>query len=574
MIDFKQQIASALEKAIALPEMTSEKILALLENPPNPDLGDFAFPCFKLAALLKKAPQHIAVELAAKFGKIAGISRFEVAGAYVNFFVEKQALAEQVVERILKEKSKYGFGALGKQKRLMVEYSAPNTNKPLHVGHLRNDSLGMALSNILGANSFKVIRANLVNDRGIHICKSMLAYQKFGKGKTPKTARQKSDHFVGDYYVLFSKKEKENPGLVEEAQKLLVLWEQRDKKTLALWKKMNSWAVNGMKQTYKEFGSRFDAWFFESKFFDKAKPLIDLGLQKGVFKKDETGAIVADLEQFGLGKKTVLRADGTAIYLTNDLALTKHKFEAFRLDAAYWVVAVEQQLYFQQLFKILELLGFEWAKNCKHVSYEMVHLPEGKMKSREGKVVDANELLSAAKNSAIAELKKRYSLKPAELKKRARQIALSAIKFHLLKIDAGKTMVFDLNKAILFEGETGPFVQYSFARAKSILRKAGKTKASKQLDFRVLVEPQEKEVIKLLAAYPEIVPGCLRQLSVHSLCQFLLDLASAFNLFYHDLPVLKAEPKLRDARLALVEATAIVLSNGLHLLNIDAIDRM
>jgi arginyl-tRNA synthetase len=400
----------------------------------------------------------------------------------------------------------------------------------------------------------------------------MLAFSKWGKGKNPKKAKQKSDHFVGDYYVLFSQKEKGNPELLTEAQELLKKWETHDKKTLALWKKMNSWAIGGMKQTYKLFGSKFDYWFFESQFFDKAKQVIDLGLGKNVFSRDETGAIIADLEQYDLGKKAVLRADGTAIYLTNDLALTKYKFEKFGLDEAYWVVAVEQNHYFQQLFKIFELLGFGWAKHCHHLSYEMVNLPEGKMKSREGKVVDADELIAAAQKAAVVELNNRYKLNARELKKRSLEIALAAVKFHLLRVDAGKTLTFDLQKAILFEGETGPFVQYSFARAKSILRKAKIKKSI--LDYSGLTAVQEKELLKLLASYPIVVSDCLRQLSAHSLCQYLLELASSFNAFYHEVPVLKAEESLVAQRLALVEATAIVLANGLRLLNIAAVERM
>lgn len=569
MIDFREAIAGLLKKALPAKALPKEGIKSLIEIPPDKRLGDYALPCFKLSPVLKKEPTEIAKELINKITLPKEIKEAKIAGAYINFFVNADMLAEDAIGIILKEKNNYGKNKNGKGKKVMVEYSAPNTNKPLHIGHLRNDSIGMSISNILEVNGFSVIRANLYSDRGIHICKSMLAYKKWGKGKKPKG---KPDKFVGDFYVIYANREKDNPKLKEELPEMLRKWEDNDKETRALWKKMNSWAIAGMKKTYKEFGSRFDVEFRESAFYDKAKAVIGLGLRKGIFKKDKDGAIYADLENRGLPKKIVVRADGTSIYITNDLALTKYKFEKYKLDRALWVVGSEQNLYFKQLFKIFKLLGFKWAGKCKHLSYGMVFLPEGRLKSREGRVIDADELIEMVENLAKKELKKRYKLGKKELENRAKKISLGAIKFYMLRIEPVKNIFFDTQKAVSFEGDTGPYLQYTYARARSILRKAGKS--GKKYDASLLKAAVETELIKLLSQYPEIIVKSSESLQPSILCQYLLDLCSAFNLFYHTHPVLKAESDVRNARLKLVEATAITIKNGLGLLGIEAIERM
>jgi len=568
----KKEIASALEKALS-GKTKREEIEALLEIPPSPDLGDLAFPCFKLASILKKAPQHISQQLES-MELPKGVEKAEALGPYLNFFLAKEGIAKQAIEAVLKERGKYGKSKAGKGQKVMVEYSAPNSNKPLHLGHLRNNSIGMAVSNILESSGHKVVRANLVNDRGIHICKSMLAYKQFGNGSTPKSSKKKPDHFVGDYYVMFNRKVKEEPGLEQQAYEMLQKWEKKEKATMALWKKMTDWAVSGFKETYKEFGSMFDAWFFESQLYDKALPLIKLGKKKGLFKENEDGALVAELEKHGLPNKTVLRADGTSIYITNDLALTKHKFEGFKLRKAFWVVGNEQDLYLKQLFKIFELLGFSWAKECRHLSHGMVFLPSGKLKSREGKVVDADEIIAEMEGLAEEEIKKRGEKLPKkELARRSRAIGLAAIKFHMLKVAVQKDLLFNPEESISFEGETGPYIQYTHARAKSILRKAKKHK--KPSSFEQLSSPEEQALSKLLSSYPAAVSKALEHLSPHVLCQFLIETAESFNSFYHKQPVLKAKDKETKAqRLALVEATAQVLKNGLELLDIEAIEKM
>ncbi|MBN2067520.1 MAG: arginine--tRNA ligase [Candidatus Diapherotrites archaeon] len=573
MPGFREEIAKVI--SLSLKErLKQDEVLALLESPPSAEMGDIAFPCFKLAALFKKSPAEIAKHLSQDVKLPASVEKAEAAGPYLNFFLQKESIAKQAISRILKEGASYGkLKANGK--RVMVEYSAPNTNKPLHLGHLRNDSIGMAVCKLLEAAGCKVIKANLVNDRGIHICKSMLAYRLFGKGKTPARAGLKPDHFVGKYYVLYNKKAAEKPELEMQAYEMLTLWEAKDRKTIALWKKMNEWVLKGFKETYKNFGSSFDHWFFESEFYDRAKPLVELGKQKGFFSVNDEGALLARLENYGLPDKTVSRADGTSIYITNDLALTRHKFEHFMLDESIWVVGSEQNLYFKQLFKIFELLGFAWAGKCRHLSYGMVFLPSGKLKSREGIVVDADNIIAEVNCLASKEVLKRHKkIKKTELSNRARAVGLAAIKFYMLKTAAQKDLHFRPRESISFEGETGPYIQYTYARAKSILRKAKKTSLQNLL-FTQLQSDEAKNLIKLLAQFPEAVQKSADSLSPHILCQLLIETAEAFNTFYHRHPVMQAESvELKKERLALVQATAQVLKNGLALLNIEAIERM
>lgn len=573
MAGFKDLVVKALGKALPS-KIKKEQISKSIETPPDRKLGDFAFPCFSLAPLLKKSPQDIATELKEKIELPKGIERVEAKGPYLNFFVSKKGLAKDTISNILSKKDKYGSNTLRKGDRVLVEYSSPNTNKPLHIGHTRNDSMGMAVSKILENAGAKVIKANLLNDRGVHICQSMLAYMRWSSRETPKIAGIKGDRFVGQFYTMFAKKAKEDSDFKEQAQLYLQKWEAGDKEIRSLWKKMTGWALEGFKQTYKEFGSEFDVWFRESEFYNKAKPIIDEGIKKKIFKENEQGALVADLEsgKEGIPNKTVLRPDGTSIYITNDLALTKHKFQKYRPDQAIWVVASEQNLYFRQLFKIFELLGYKWAGKCKHLAYGMVFLPEGRLKSREGRIIEADELIGKMKALARKELEKRHKLPKHVLELRASTIALAAIKFFMLKIDSSKDMVFDMKKAVSFEGETGPYVQYTYARARSILRKHNKNHASP--DYSLMGSEQEHRLVSLLAGFPSVVEQSTKTLSPHTICHCLISLSEAFNSFYHSFPVLEAESGLREARIELVEAVSQTIKNGLALLNIGVLEEM
>ncbi|MFH1256650.1 MAG: arginine--tRNA ligase [Candidatus Diapherotrites archaeon] len=572
MSEVNKAIAKALAKAIAAEGVKEENVLALLEKPPNPELGDFAFPCFKLAAQLKKAPQQIAAELHEKMAKISGVERIETAGAYLNFFVEKGFAAKKIIPKITGEKQKFGLSKEGRGKKALIEFCSPNANKPLHLGHLRNICLGESIARLYEAKGFKVPRTQVVNDRGIHITKTMLAFKLFGKGKTPQKEKKKPDHFVGDYYVKYNKEAAKNTGMEMQAQELLRKWEKKEKEAVALWKKITKWVLEGFNETYKELNVKFDKTFFESQLYEKGRKIVNEGVKKGVFKKKE-GAVIVELEEFGLPNKILLRSDGTSLYMTQDLFLAKKKFEEFKFQQSIYVVGSEQNLYFRQLFKTLELLGFKWANRLRHLSYGMVNLPSGKMKSREGTVVDADNLLAELRQLAEKELKKRYKLDKKELEKRKNAISLAAVKFYLLKTDAAKDMLFNPEESISFEGETGPYVLYSYARAKSIKRKARETYL-KKIKFDMLKEDSEKKLVLKLAEYENALGDSFRNLSPHTLCHYLLELASAFNSFYHELPVLKAEKDVMPARLELVEATAHVLKNGLNVLGIEVLEKM
>lgn len=572
MQDSKEIVAGVLEKAIGLKEFGKKEILAMLETPPQPELGDIAFPVYRLAGAFKKDPKEIALDIAGKIEFVKQVKQVRTEGAYLNFYLNKETIAKKLLPQILGQKDRFSKNSSIAAKKILIEYSQPNTNKPLHIGHLRNNAVAMSVSLLLEKSSAKVKRVDLFNDRGIHICQSMLAYKKWGEKKTPQSEKMKSDHFVGKFYVLYHEKEKELPDLKKELSELLLKWEKGDKEVLALWKKMNKWATDGFKQTYTVFGSKFDKRFEESVIFKKAKPVIELGLKKGVFERDETGAVIANLEKFGLGKKTVIRADGTSIYLTQDLALANEKYKYFKFDKSVYVVASEQRTYFLQLFKILELLGYPWAFKLFHLSYGLVNLPEGKLKSREGKIVDADTLIEDLSVLAEKEITKRYkNLSAKETNKRSREIALGAIKFYMLKTDCLKNILFDPSKAISFEGDSGPYVMYSFARAKSILRKE---KEPKKFDAALLEDETEKQVITLLNNYKEVVEQSARDFAPHRLCGFLLELSGAFNSFYHKVPVLKAEKEQKKARLVLVKAVSMVLEDGLKLLNIVALEKM
>lgn len=551
----KEIIAKLVAKQV---DLKKEDVENLIEIPPDSKLGDFSFPCFSLARVLKKSPQQIASELASKIKPEKEIEKIQAAGAYINFFIDKKYLATSV----LKIDKKFGRSSI--KEKVMVEYETPNTNKPLHVGHLRNSSIGMSVSNILEFLGNKVIRADLFNDRGVHICKSMYALEFLSKKKAPD---EKSDHFVGDLYVLFNKKARENPELEKKALGMLQKWEAGDKKTLASWKKIDKWATEGIKETDRVFGNKFDVYFRESDFYKKAKPVIDKAVAKGFVKEKEEG-FVADLEP-ELPNKVILRKDGTSIYITNDLALVPHKFEKYKIDKSFWVVGNEQDLYFKQLFKIFEKIGYPWVKNCRHISYGMVNLPEGKMKSREGKVVDADDLIQETSKLAREELEKRYKLSKSELDRRSLKIALAAIKYTLIKIDSSKDMTFDPNEAISFEGDTGPYLQYSYARASSILKKAGKKKGKIQIKS---IEPAEFELIKKLLAFPGIVQQAYSHLSPHLISNYSFQLAQSFNEFYHACPVIKSEQEA--FRLELVKKFRIVIKASLNLLGIDVLEEM
>jgi len=573
----KQKIISLLTKATNLPK---EQVINLLETPPSSDLGDFSFPCFILSNpkdsdsmwknvekdfFTKKNPAEIASHLKDKLTSKKlpkEIEKIETKGPYLNFFINKQTLAEEVI----KIGDNYGKGKI--REKVTIEFPGPNTNKPLHLGHLRNMSIGESVSRILEFSGNKVIRVNINNDRGIHICKSMLAYQKWGKNKEP---NKKSDHFVGDFYVLYNEKLKQYPELEKEVRELLRKWENKDKETIKLWKKMNKWAFDGFNETYKKFGIKIDKEFYESETYELGKQIVKNELKKGVFEEKSDGAVIINLKNQGLGEKVLLRSDGTTVYITQDLYLAELRHNEFKPDSMIYVVGNEQDYHFQILQAILKKLNLTYADKVFHLSHGMVNLPEGKMKSREGTKVDADDLISEMQKFAKKGLEKRTKLNKKQLEERSLKIALSAIKYFLLKVDVEKNMIFNPKESLDFEGNTGPYLQYSYARASSIIKKA-KSKSSKTKIPELT--KSEMQLIKLISLFPDKVQTASKHLSPHVIATYSYDLAKSFNEFYHNCPVIKAKPEQKAFRLKLVDTFRKTLKNSLYLLGIEVMDEM
>ncbi len=481
-------------------------------------------------------------------------------------------------------------------KTIMVEFSSPNTNKPLHLGHVRNNLLGWSVSRLLEANGHKVLKVNLVNDRGIHICKSMLAWLKTAEGATPETSGKKGDHLVGDCYVAFNdiyKKEVEelvaggmskedaekNAPSLKEAQEMLLKWEQGDPEVRALWEKMNSWVYQGFDKTYSDLGISFDRIYYESQTYLLGKALVQKGLDMGIFERHDDGSVWCDLTADGLDKKLLLRSDGTSVYMTQDLGTAERRFEEYSLDELIYVVGNEQNYHFQVLKLILKKLGFDWSDSIYHLSYGMVELPEGKMKSREGTVVDADDLLEKMYNTAketSLELGKLDDMTPEEQDELFRMLSLGALKYFIIKVDPRKTMLFDPKESIDFNGNTGPFIQYTHARIKSILRKAG----AQGIDWaaapeNVELNPKEVRIVKILNNFPNKIAEAGQAHSPAVVANYAYELAKEFNQYYHDTPILREEDKaVLVFRLRLIELIARVLTKAMDILGIRLPERM
>lgn len=549
---------------------TDVNIDALIEVPKDIENGDFAFPCFLLAKEAKMSPHEIANKLMQEIGdKEKTFENIEVAGPYINFFLDRYLLADKLISEIEEKKDTFGFNERGAKKNLMIEFPSPNTNKPLHLGHLRNMAIGESVSKIAEANGFRVIRANLNNDRGVHICKSMLAYEKWGKGETPELKNKKSDHFVGDYYIKFSKEAKKNEKLEEEAQEMLKKWEEGDQQVVSLWEKMRKWALDGFKETYNIFGVKIDKEYFESDIYKEGKNIILRGRIKGVFKKRDDGAVIINLEDEKLGEKVLLRPDGTSIYITQDLYLAKKKFKDFDLDESIYVTGNEQEYHFNVLFSILEKLGIASKDKLKHLSYGMVLLPEGKMKSREGTVVDADDLIIKLHKMVKTGLKKRHKLNESVLEERSLKIALAALKYFLLKVDTKRNMTFNPKDSISFEGDTGPYIQYSYARASSILRKV---ESIPELQIPEKMEDKERELLISLNDFKETILNAYNSMNPSLISNYAFRLAKTFSEFYHECPVIDSTSKA--FRLHLIDAFRQVLKNAVNLLGIDVVEEM
>ncbi|MBI3291059.1 arginine--tRNA ligase [Candidatus Falkowbacteria bacterium] len=547
-----------------------------IEYPPESKLGDYSVPCFLLAKKLKQNPAEVAKKLSKEIKPAGLIKNIVAVGPYVNFFVDAKEFSKLVLLEIFRDKQSYGRAKIGKGKKVMVEYFSPNTNKPLTIGHVRNIALGQSIAGILKFTGHKVVQSTLYNDRGIAIAKAILGYQKWGGGKTPRLTGEKPDHFVGKFYVKFAQEEKKDPNLEQEAKRVLQAWENDERKVKVVWERLMSWVLEGFKQTLKKLGvASFDEEYYESEFYSQGKEMVEKGLKKGVFVKNSEGVALAPLEKYGLPDKIVLRPDDTSLYVTQDLYLAFLK-NKYKMDTSVYVVGSEQDLYFKQLFKILELLGFASAKNYYHLSYGMVRLPSGKIKSREGLAegTGADEIISQLEELAKKEIKERdKNILEKELNKRAEQIAIAALKFYILAVNPKTTMVFEPQKSIAFTGRTGPYLMYVYARINSIFEKA-KTKLSAKTDFSVLENELEFELIRLLSRFPRTVAESAKNFNPSDLANYLYELAKSFSLFYETLPVLKADERLKKARLFLISDVQTVLGIGLDLLGIGALKKM
>ena len=555
--------------------------------PPNTNMGHFAVGCFPLAKQFRKSPAEIAGKIVDNIQPDDVIVKVDASGPYINLEIAGEVLFGEVCTYIISRDIAYGSGDMGRGKRAMVEYLAPNTNKPLHLGHLRNGALGMAVSNMFEATGHWVVKANLVNDRGVHICKSMLAWQRWGGGTTPEYEKEKGDHFVGKYYVRYAQEAEKDATLEDKIQQLLKKWEADDPETIALWKMMNGWVYDGFDQTYRRFGLKFDAFYYESDTYKLGKDIIQQGLEKKVFSIDPSGNTVFFLpeEEFSrdkngeLKKVTVLRADDTSLYISQDIGTAILKITDHNLDYSIYVVGSEQEYHFKCLFAILKALGYEWAGNCYHLSYGMVYLPEGKMKSREGKIVDADDLITTMITLAEAEIRRRdpeARLSNEEVKNRAEKIGVGAIKFYLLRVRPTQSINFDPAESISFDGFTGPYCQYAYARICGILEKAkNRQRTLQDPDFSLLGNTEEVYLLQKLIEFPREVQSAVEDLNPSKIAGYVFNTAKAFNQFYNKHPVLKAEnEQFVNARLALINATAVVLRNGLGLLGVEVLENM
>ena len=539
--------------------------------------GDYTLVVFPLLRISRKAPAATAQEIGEWLtANCPEISSFNAVQGFLNLCLSNIYWREVLEEEVTSDP---GFGTLPSTgRRVMVEFSSPNTNKPLHLGHIRNNLLGAGVSELLKAAGDDVIKATLVNDRGVHICKSMYAWEKLFDGATPESTGIKGDHLVGDCYVAYAKLEKEHPEVIDDVHQMLIKWEEGDPQVRALWEKMNGWVFDGFEQTYKALGISFDRTYYEHDTYLLGKELVQKGLDMGVFVRDPDGSVWCDLTSDGLDRKLLLRSDGTSVYMTQDLGTAERRFSEYKLDSHVYVVGDEQNYHFQVLKLVLRKLGFEWADQIFHLSYGMVELPEGKMKSREGTVVDADDLIEKMYQEAKAtseESGKLEGIADEEKERLYRMIGLGALKYFILKVDPKKKMLFNPKESIDFNGNTGPFIQYTHARICSILRKASESGIQAGIAPDAVLSPKEIRLVKLIATYPQKVGEAAAAYSPALIANFAYDLAKEFNQYYHETPVLK-EPDgvLLSMRLALIGTLASTLRKAMGILGIQLPERM
>ena len=575
--------------------------------------GNLTLVVFPFVKAAKKSPEQTAQEIGEYLvANCAAISKFNVVKGFLNLSIGDGAWLELL--KAIDQDDRFGMKSANEDSPLvMIEYSSPNTNKPLHLGHVRNNLLGWSLAQIMEANGNKVVKTNIVNDRGIHICKSMLAWLKYGNGETPESSGKKGDHLIGDYYVAFDKhyreeikelvaqgmdeeKAKQEAPLIKEAHEMLVKWEQNDPEVRALWEKMNNWVYAGFDETYKKMGVSFDKIYYESQTYLKGKAKVEEGLAKGLFERHEDGSVWADLTNEGLDQKLLLRSDGTSVYMTQDIGTAEMRFQDYPIDKMIYVVGNEQNYHFQVLSILLDRLGFKWGKELTHFSYGMVELPNGKMKSREGTVVDADDLMALMVEDAYKtsmELGKFDDMTEEERREIARIVGMGALKYFILKVDARKNMLFNPEESIDFNGNTGPFIQYTYARIRSILRKAqtidhlpltiDHSAAQKEVDanngqwsmVNGQLNDKEIELIQKMSEFGAAVEQAGKDYSPSGIANYCYELTKVFNQFYHDYSILNEPDEQKKAvRLMLAKNVAKIIKNAMGLLGIEVPERM
>ena len=564
--------------------------------------GNLTLVVFPFVKISRKKPEDTAQEIGQYLqDKCSAVASFNVVKGFLNLVIAQSAWLQLLAD--IDANPKYGEKKADDNSPLvMIEYSSPNTNKPLHLGHVRNNLLGWSLAKIMEANGNKVVKTNIVNDRGIHICKSMLAWLKYGNGETPETSGKKGDHLIGDYYVAFDKhyreqvkqltaqytsegmgeeeaekKAKEEAPLIKEAHEMLVKWEQNDPEVRALWEKMNNWVYAGFDETYKALGVGFDKIYYESQTYLKGKAKVEEGLAKGLFERHDDNSVWADLTNEGLDQRLLLRSDGTSVYMTQDIGTAEMRFKDYPIDKMIYVVGNEQNYHFQVLSILLDRLGFKWGKELVHFSYGMVELPNGKMKSREGTVVDADDLIAtmiADAKQTSEELGKFNDMTDEERSEIARIVGLGALKYFILKVDARKNMLFNPEESIDFNGNTGPFIQYTYARIRSIMRKAAELNVEGG-DVSAELSQKEIDLIQKMSDYAGAVEQAGKDYSPSGIANYCYELTKEFNQFYHDYSILKEEDaQKRAVRLRIAANVAKIISNGMALLGIEVPERM
>ena len=592
-------ISQAAGEAVkALYGMEANEKMLQLQKTRSEFEGNLTLVVFPFVKAAKKSPEQTAQEIGQYLvDNCSAVEKFNVVKGFLNLSIGEGAWLQLL--QAMDQDDRFGMKAANEDSPLvMIEYSSPNTNKPLHLGHVRNNLLGWSLAQIMEANGNKVVKTNIVNDRGIHICKSMLAWLKYGNGETPESSGKKGDHLIGDYYVAFDKhyreevkelmaqgmdeeKAKQEAPLIKEAHEMLVKWENNDPEVRALWEKMNNWVYAGFDETYKKMGVGFDKIYYESQTYLKGKAKVEEGLAKGLFERHEDNSVWADLTNEGLDQKLLLRSDGTSVYMTQDIGTAEMRFQDYPIDKMIYVVGNEQNYHFQVLSLLLDRLGFEWGKDLVHFSYGMVELPNGKMKSREGTVVDADDLIATmiadARQMSEDKVNKLEGISEEEKAEIARIVGMGALKYFILKVDARKNMLFNPEESIDFNGNTGPFIQYTHARIRSILRKAaaeGITLPAVLADD-MPVNEKETDLIQKMNEYGAAVEQAGKDYSPSGIANYCYELTKQFNQFYHDYSILNANTEAeKQVRLVLAANVAKIIRNGMRLLGIEVPERM